>query len=178
MLPGDIVTVKFSAIYTVEDGKVTHLKTMTWAPEKGVSKAPRLGTHPGQQASFLAYTKAFSAGLGEKYSAFYQPDVKLELSSIGVIEGRQGIVDFYTEMFKTVRETLEVHDIVFGDNAIVGNFTSVFTAVEDAPDFVVGALKKGEAIRVPVIVYYTLEDGLISNIKVARGGEPQRVPAR
>jgi hypothetical protein len=48
----------------------------------------------------------------------------------------------------------------------------VFTAIQDAPDFVVGPLKKGESIRVRVFVYYTLRDGLISRIKVARAGEP------
>ena len=44
------------------NGKVQTLKTMTWPPEKGVTKAPRLGDAAGQRASFLAYTRAFSAG--------------------------------------------------------------------------------------------------------------------
>ena len=43
MLPGDITTVKFFAHYTVVDGKIKTLKTMTWKPETGVTKAPRLG---------------------------------------------------------------------------------------------------------------------------------------
>ena len=41
-------------------------------------------------------------------------------------------------------------------------------------DFVVAPLKKGESIRVPVFVYYTLRDGLISEIRVARSGQPSR----
>jgi hypothetical protein len=77
-------------------------------------------------------------------------------------------------MFRTVRENLEINQIVFDDNGIVGDFVSVFTAVEDAPDFVVAPLKKGESIRVPVFVYYTLKDGLISQIRVARSGTPSR----
>ena len=77
-------------------------------------------------------------------------------------------------MFRTVREDLEIRQIVFDDQAIVGDFTSVFTAVADAPDFVVAPLKMGESIRVPVFVYYTLRDGLISEIRVARSGEPLR----
>jgi hypothetical protein len=71
-----------------------------------------------------------------------------------------------------VRENLEIHQIVADDQGIAGDFTSVFTAIQDAPDFVVGPLKKGESIRVRVFVYYTLRDGLISRIKVARAGEP------
>jgi len=172
MQPGDIRTVKFFAQYTVVNGKVKTLKTMTWPPEKGVTKAPRLGDAAGQRASFLAYTRAFSSGLPEKYSAFYTDDVKLTLSSVGVLNGKQAIVDFYTRMFKTVREDLEIHNIVFDDHAIVGDFVSVFTAVADAPDFVVAPLKKGESIRVPVFVYYTLKDGLVSEIRVARSGTP------
>ena len=37
--------------------------------------------------------------------------------------------------------------------------------LKDAPDFVVAPLKKGESIRVPVFVYYTLKEGLISQIR-------------
>jgi predicted SnoaL-like aldol condensation-catalyzing enzyme len=172
--PGDILTVKFFAHYTVVDGKIKTLKTMTWKPETGVTKAPRLGDHAGQRAAFIAYTRAFSGGLADKYSAFYTDDVKLQLSSVGELNGKKAIVDFYTKMFRTVREDLVINQIVYDDGAIVGDFVSVFTAVEDAPDFVVAPLKKGESIRVPVFVYYTLRDGLISNIRVARSGSPSR----
>ena len=170
--PGDILTVKFFAQYTVVNGKIKTLKTMTWKPETGVTKAPKLGDQAGQRAAFIAYTRAFSAGLPEKYSSFYTDDVKLHLSSVGDLNGKKAIVDFYTKMFRTVREDLVINQIVYDGNAIVGDFVSVFTAVEDAPDFVVAPLKKGESIRVPVFVYYTLRDGLISNIRVARSGSP------
>lgn len=174
MLPGDIITVKFFAQYTVVNGKIKTLKTMTWKPESGVTKAPRLGNQAGQRAAFIAYTRAFSGALPEKYSAFYTDDVKLHLSSVGQLNGKQAIVDFYTKMFKTVREDLVINQIVFDENGIVGDFVSVFTATEDAPDFVVAPLKKGESIRVPVFVYYTLREGLISEIRVARSGEPRK----
>ncbi|MEN9706402.1 MAG: hypothetical protein RLZZ393_2281 [Pseudomonadota bacterium] len=174
MQPGDILTVKFFAEYTVKNGKITTLKTMTWKPESFVTKAPKLGNEAGQRAAFIAYTRAFSSGLPEKYSAFYTDDVTLELSSVGTLRGKKAIVDFYTTMFRTVRENLVVNQIAFDGNAIVGDFISVFTAVDDAPDFVVAPLKKGESIEVPVFVYYTLRDGLISKIRVARSGAPSR----
>lgn len=172
--PGDILTVKFFAHYTVVNGKIQTLKTMTWKPETGVTKAPKLGDHAGQRAAFIAYTRAFSGGLADRYSSFYTDDVKLTLPSAGVLNGKKAIVDFYTTMFRTVREDLVINQIVYGDDAIAGDFVSVFTAVEDAPDFVVAPLKKGESIRVPVFVYYTLRDGLISEIRVARSGTPAR----
>ena len=172
--PGDIMTVKFFAKYTVVNGKIKTLKTMTWKAETGVTKALKLGSHAGQRAAFLAYTRAFSGALPDQYSSFYTDDVKLQLSSVGNLDGKKAIVDYYTKMFRTVRENLEINQIVFDDNAIVGDFVSVFTAIEDAPDFVVAPLKKGESIRVPVFVYYTLKDGLISQIRVARSGTPTR----
>jgi predicted SnoaL-like aldol condensation-catalyzing enzyme len=174
LLPGDILTVKFFAHYTVVNGKIKTLKTMTWKPETGITKAPRLGDQAGQRASFIAYTRAFSGGVADKYSAFYTDDVKLHLSSVGQLNGKKAIVDFYTKMFRTVRADLVINQIVYDDQAIVGDFVSVFTAVADAPDFVVAPLKKGESIRVPVFVYYTLRDGLISEIRVARSGPPTR----
>jgi glyceraldehyde-3-phosphate dehydrogenase (ferredoxin) len=122
----------------------------------------------GQRAAFIAYTRAFSGGLPEKYSSYYTDDVKLSLPSVSPMNGKQAIVDFYTRMFRTVREDLVINQIVYDDSAIVGDFVSVFTAVEDAPDFVVKPLQKGESVRVPVFVYYTLKGGLISEIRVAR----------
>jgi len=172
--PGDIVTVKFFAEYTVVNGKIKTLKTMTWKPESGVTKAPKLGNQAGQRAAFIAYTRAFSGGLPEKYSSFYTDDVKLTLPSVPAMNGKKAIVDFYTKMFRTVREDLVINQIVYDDNAIVGDFVSVFTAVADAPDFVVKPLKKGESVRVPVFVYYTLKGGLISEIRVARSGVPAK----
>jgi ketosteroid isomerase-like protein len=175
--PGDIRTVKFFALYTLRDGQIAELQTMTWPPETGVTKAPRLGGSAGQRAAFLAYTRAFSEAEYERFSAFYADDVVLELPALPPIRGRQGIVDFYAKMFRTVRESLEIHQVTADDAGIAGDFTSVFTAVEDAPDFVVRPLQKGEAVGVRVFVHYRLRDGLIGHIKVARAGEPRRIPA-
>jgi predicted SnoaL-like aldol condensation-catalyzing enzyme len=170
--PGDIVSVKFLVHYIInEDGLIQELQTMSWEPEREVSKIPPLGEHPGQKAAFLAYTAAFSAGLAQQYSAYYTDDVVLELPSVDSISGKQAIVDFYTDMFVTVRESLEINTVIYDEHAIVGDFISVFTASADAPDFPVGPLRAGEQYRVPVLVYYTLENGLISHIRVARMGE-------
>ncbi len=170
--PGDLVTVKFFVTYTLRDGKVIQLKSMTWPPEKGVTKLPRLGGHPSQKAAFGAYNSAFSNADFERFPTFYTEDVVLELGSVPRIEGRQGIIDFYKPMFAKVREDLTPHMILCDDKAIALDATSRFTAIEDAPDFVVGALKKGDYIEVRVFVHYELRDGLISHIKVARAGDP------
>lgn len=171
--PGDGLTVKFLARYELDgEGKITRLKTMTWPPEQGVTKLPPLGAHPSQVAAYHAYAAAFSNCDPLRFARFYTEDVVLDLPSVPRIEGRQAIADFYVEMGKTVRETLTIHDLAISDEKIVVDCTSRFTAVEDAPDFVVAPLAKGKHVDVKVIVTYTLADGYISHIGVRRGGEP------
>jgi hypothetical protein len=173
MHPGDLITVKFFVTYKLDaEGKIAELKSMTWPPERGVSKLPRLGSHPSQRAAFEAYSAAFSAAEFERFPQFYTEDVVLHLtSSVGDIHGREGIVDFYRPMFARVRETVIPERLEIGDEHIVYDAVSRFTAVVDAPDFVVGPLKADEWYDVPVHVVYTLRDGLICDIHVTRRGE-------
>ena len=178
LLPGDSVTVKVLAHSVLNDaGKVWRLRTMTWPAEKGVSKPAPLGPHPSQLAAYGAYTAAFSAGDPERYTRFYTDDVELLLGSVPPMQGKQAIADFYTAMFERVRESLTVHGIEASEREIVSDTTSRFTAIADAPDFVVGALGKGDYIEVRVIVTYTLRDGLIERIAVKRASEPVTVRA-
>jgi hypothetical protein len=178
LFPGDSITVKFLAHYILNDaGQVGRLKTMTWPPEKGVSKLPPLGPHPSQLAAYSAYTAAFSKGDPERYTRFYTDNVELLLGSVPPMTGKQTIADFYTAMFKRVRESLTVHSITASEREIVSDTTSRFTAIADAPDFVVGGLAEGDYIEVRVIVTYTLRDGLIERIAVKRAGEPITVRA-
>lgn len=169
--PGDLVTVKFFVTYKVRDGKVVELKSMTWPPGKGVSNLPRLGAHPSQLAAFRAYIAAFSNAEFERFPKFYTQDVLLELGSVPPINGRQGIIDFYRPMFQSVRERLTMNSLQATDATIELDAITRFTATQDAPDFVVGALKAGEYIEGRVLVSYTLRDGLISRISVRRGGD-------
>jgi hypothetical protein len=173
MYPGDLITVKFFVTYRLDAaGRILELKSMTWPPGHGVSKLPRLGPHPSQLAAFQAYSAAFSAGEFERFPAFYTDDVVLHLtSSVGDIHGKQGIVDFYRPMFARVRETVTVDHFEATDERIVLDAISRFTAIEDAPDFVVGPLKSGEWYDVPVRVEYTLREGLICDIHVTRRGD-------
>jgi hypothetical protein len=177
--PGDLITVKFFVTYRLDDeGLIAELKSMTWPPERGVTKLPRLGAHPSQVAAFHAYASAFSNGDCERFPRFYTEDVVLTLPSVGDVRGRQGIVDFYRPMFETVRESVAVEAFSASDEAIAIDAISRFTAVADAPDFVVGPLRQGEWIEVPVRVEYALRGGLICRIAVTRNGSPQGPPTQ
>ena len=171
--PGDSVTVKFFVTYRLdEDSKIAELRSMTWPPGYGVSKLPPLGSHPSQLAAFAAYAAAFSNGDFERFPRFYTEDVVLHLtSSVGDIHGKQGIVDFYRPMFERVRETVTVERLEASDERIVLDAVSRFSALADAPDFVVGPLREGEWYDVPVRVEYSLREGLICDIHVSRRGE-------
>jgi ketosteroid isomerase-like protein len=175
---GEFTTVKFLVVYYLRDGKVAHLKASTWPPNVGVSKpVARLGGTLEQRQAFFDYTRAFSNAEFETFSQYYTADVRCELGATGIVlEGRDGIVNFYRAMFETVRESLTLHQLVADEKGLVADVTSQFTAIEDAPDFVVVPLKKGQFVRVRVFVYYTLRDGKIAHIRVARAGplsEPQ-----
>jgi hypothetical protein len=173
MHPGDLITVKFFVTYRLDrNGLIAELKSMTWPPERGVSKLPRLGAHPSQLAAFQSYAAAFSAAEFERFPKFYTDDVVLHLTrSIGDIHGKRGIVEFYRPMFERVRETVTVEHFQASDEHIVLDAISRFTAVADAPDFVVGPLRNGEWYDVPVRVQYSLRGGLIADIHVTRRGE-------
>ena len=171
LYPGDLVTVKFFVTYKLRGDRIVELKSMTWPPEKGVTRLPRLGAHPSQMAAFHAYTAAFSNADFERFPKFYTADVLLELGSVPPIHGRQGIIDFYQPMFEKVREKLTVNSVEATGDSVTLDAITRFTAVHDAPDFVVGALKQGEYIEGRVLVNYRLRGGLISHIRVTRDGE-------
>jgi len=175
--PGDLVTVKFFVTYRLRDDKVVELKSMTWPPGWGVTQLPRLGAHPSQQAAFRAYVSAFSNADFERFPRFYTEDVRLELGSVPPILGRQRIIDFYRPMFQSVRESLTVNSVEATDSTIELDAITRFTAVRDAPDFVVGALRCGEYIEGRVLVSYQLRDGLIARISVRRGSDMVKHPA-
>ncbi|WP_336979656.1 nuclear transport factor 2 family protein [Altererythrobacter fulvus] len=178
MFPGDLVTVKFFASYRLGDhGKILELKTMVWPPEQGVSKLPRLGSHPSQLAAFRAYGAAFSAADFTRWPKFYTDDVVFSLHSFGTFEGKQAIVDFYRPVFADIREEVIFESIEASDRHIRAVATSRFTALRDAPDCVLGPVKQGDVIVAPVIADYTLRDGLICRIEVTRNGERHFIPA-
>ena len=178
MFPGDLVTVKFFVTYTLDEaGQVLELKSMTWPPEHGVTKLPRLGAHPSQLAAFMSYGAAFSNADFERWPSFYTDDVAFSLHAFGTFEGKQAIVDFYRPVFDYLRETVIFESIEASDEHIRAVATSRFTALRDEPESVFGPLAKGDVIVAPVVVDYALRGGLICRIEVVRNGERSFHPA-
>jgi ketosteroid isomerase-like protein len=172
LLPGDTLTVKFFVVYRLREGQVAELRSASWPAGHGVSKHPPLGGDAGQRAAFHACTRAFSEGQLGRFIAFCTEDVILELPGQQPLRGKEAIVDYYSEMFQTVRENLTLHQFVADSNSIAADMTSRYTAIKDAPDFHVMPLAQGESVSMRMFVYYTLHDGLISHMQAARRGEP------
>jgi ketosteroid isomerase-like protein len=169
---GEYLTVKFFCLYRTEGGKVAELKASTWPPGVGTSKPEaRLGGSLEQRQAFYRYARAFSNAEFDVFPQYYTDDVVLELGSVPPIRGRDGIVGFYRPMFAKVREHLTLHSVTMDDDGIVMDATTRFTAIADAPDFVVGPLNKGDYIEGRVTVTYKLRNGKIAHIGVTRGGE-------
>lgn len=175
---GEFHTVKFFVLYRFRDGKVAHLKASTWPPNVGVTKpTPRLGGSLEQRQAFMEYARAFSNADFDRFSEYYTDDVTCTLGAGILLQGKAGIVDFYRKMFKSVRESLTLHHLIADETGLAADITAQFTAIEDAPAFLVAPLEKGEFVQLPVFVHYDLRAGKISRIKVARAGEvskPQR----
>ncbi len=119
---------------------------------------------------YADYAAAFSSGDLEQAGLYYTDDCTLLLPSAPPMEGREAILRFYGAMFRTVREHLAIHSFDEDDRGITVDCTSTFTAIADAPDFVVAPLRAGESVQTHVIVRYTLRDGQFCRIEVARAG--------
>jgi ketosteroid isomerase-like protein len=171
LLPGDTRTVKSFVVYRLRDGKIAELRTATWPPAHRVSKSPRLGGDVGQRAAFHAYTRAFSEAQLERIAAFYTEDVTLEWAAQAPMRGRDVIIDYYRTMFQSIRANLTVHHLIADHQGIAADMTMRYLAIKDAPEFVIMPLAQGEAISGRVFMHYTLREGLISHIQVARRGE-------
>ena len=129
----------------------------------------RLGGTPPQIAAFRDYVAAFSDADFDRFTAYYTDDVTLILSdAMPPIIGPEGIAAFYRPIFARLRERLTVQAIRADDARIELDATMRFTALADAPDFMLGPLLTGEYLEAPVTVTYLLRDGLIAHISVAR----------
>lgn len=116
------------------------------------------------------YVDAFNRDDFAGYAKFYAPDVTISYRGGELtVRGADAIVERYREIHKTIRQRLQPVYLVVDETGIAGEMHSTFTALEDAPDFIVRPLKKGQTVRIHTFVHYELnEDGLIKAIRSVR----------
>ena len=117
---------------------------------------------------FRTYIAAFNARDFEGFSRFYADDVEFNLGDRKQIIGKQGIVDFYTQVFDHISEELEIVDLIVAPDGAALHSRTVFTTIEDWPDFELWSTKVGDVRRVESINMYRTHGGKIVQIKSGR----------
>jgi sulfur carrier protein ThiS len=116
---------------------------------------------------FRDYIDCFNRNDFAGFTRYYADDVLLELPKMQ-LRGPQAIIDFYRVVKARVRETLKINEVIADSEGLAAEVDTEFLALEDWPDFIVGPLKKGDAIRIVSFVHYKIRDGRFAHIKSAR----------
>ncbi len=118
------------------------------------------------EADFRSYIAAFNRSDFDALGRFYAPDVDF-FGRAAQLKGRDEIVRFYRGVKSRVRETLTVHGIVAGAQALVADVETELHALEDWPDFPTGPLSRGETRRSQNFLWYDVADGRFTRIRAA-----------
>jgi hypothetical protein len=116
---------------------------------------------------YAHYIAAFNGNDFAGFAKFYAEDVVLELP-LATLRGRQAILDFYAEVKKRIRETLTVGQLVIDEHGLAVAMATEFHAIEDAPDFIVRPMRKGETINSISFILYEHRGGQFTHIRSAR----------
>ena len=124
----------------------------------------------GQEMSREAYNDyltKFNAN-DSTFIEYYHPDVTLELSG-SEIRGAQGIKDFYADVKKYIKETVEVTTYIYDGKQLAVEIPTTFEVIADWDNSFWGVdLKKGQVLRVVSWGIYDIEDGKFKRIRTAR----------
>ena len=117
---------------------------------------------------FADYIDSFNRDDFAGFSKYYAEDVVLELGRKKTLRGRQAIVDFYREVKAKIRETLVIRNVVADEDGLAAEVATEFHALADWPDFIAGAIRKGESIHIVSWVFYKIVNGRFQHIRSTR----------
>ena len=121
------------------------------------------------EATFRTYIGHFNAARYDELVRYFADDVTLSFPNGTTLEGREGIVAFYTPIHAAVQEILEIDFLMIGADKIAVELYTEFHAKTDFPDFPGRALRAGDVLRFTSFVHYDLdEDDRFRRIRVAR----------
>ena len=115
-------------------------------------------------SEYLEYIDYFNS---RQYDKYYTDDVVVELPSL-TLEGKAAVKAFYRHMGNYVHETVRVKKLITSENALEAHIWSDFYCIKDWDEFPLRPVRRGDMIRVELVVYYKLRDGLFSHIRGAR----------
>ena len=116
---------------------------------------------------FCAYMQAFNASDWDRLRGFYAPDVRLVIGNGTELKGREAIIDFYGKVKSQTRRTIEIIQCFADGRTLAAEIESEFLAIEDAPDFAVRPMAKGDRYYLNSFVFYDFEGALYTRIRAA-----------
>ena len=119
------------------------------------------------EARFRAYIQAFNQGDWDALRDFYAPDIRLVIGNGTQLCGREAIVDFYGKVKRQTRRTIEIVQCFARGNVLAAEIESEFLAVEDAPDFAVRPMARGDRYYLNSFVFYDFEGDRYTRIRAA-----------
>lgn len=119
------------------------------------------------EARFRAYIQAFNATDWEALQGYYAPDVRLVIGNGTELNGRAAIVDFYGQVKQQTRRMIEIVQCFADGQTLAAEIESEFLAIEDAPDFAVRPMAKGDRYYLNSFVFYDFEGEQYTRIRAA-----------
>ena len=116
---------------------------------------------------FRAYMQAFNASDWDRLRGFYAPDVRLVIGNGTELKGREAIIDFYGKVKSQTRRTIEIIQCFADGRTLAAEIESEFLAIEDAPDFAVRPMAKGDRYYLNSFVFYDFEGEHYTRIRAA-----------
>ncbi|KAH8594120.1 hypothetical protein B0O99DRAFT_673257 [Bisporella sp. PMI_857] len=120
------------------------------------------------KAEVRKYVTAFSTNQFETFSAYYTPDVKLDLNKDVQIVGSDNIIAFFKEQRKVMDENLRIDGIVLDETGCVIRADVTFTSLVDMDEgfFGMPPIKRGQGYNTPYLIWYSLtKDGKTKCLK-------------
>lgn len=116
---------------------------------------------------FRAYMQAFNASDWDRLRGFYAPDVRLVIGNGTELYGHKAIIDFYSKVKSQTRRTIDILQCFAEGNTLAAEIESEFQAIEDAPDFAVRPMAKGDRYYLNSFVFYDFQGPLYTRIRAA-----------
>ena len=112
------------------------------------------------------YIDAFNGKRYDEMTAHYAPDVYYKVGSL-VLDSPKAIGEFYADFHTYCREHVEVADFAMTGDKVAVTKPSVFEPFRDYEKHGL-SFKVGQKVEIVSFIFYTLKDGKIWRIRVAR----------
>lgn len=116
---------------------------------------------------FRAYMAAFNASDWAALRGYYAPAIRLVIGNGTELVGREAIVDFYAQVKRQTRRTIQIVQCFAEGDTLAAELESEFLAIEDAPDFAVRPMAKGDRYYINSFVLYDSEGDQYTRIRAA-----------